>query len=187
MEPGSRLVARRCCVLIGPDAFVGSKNVLKKTTSLFVDDMAMTPYELTDAVEARVCAGDIPGVVALMEADVYYYTVADESDRRYGLRPVWRAWKCNLISGVVRCSSLVPPALFDDVFRALLGYRSPNGDMFGFVRGSRPCVHLLSWAGKILDLQKWDLLAMQRVAEAWTGETARWGLGRASWVAAVVC
>lgn len=153
--------------------------------------MSFDPKGLLVETGRRVRAGDIPGVVALLDAEITF--TESVTDRAYGVWPVWRCWKRNLIRGVVACSDSVPLAFIDDVFRALMRYRSPHGDMFGFVKewiGASwymSGLYLLTWAEKIMEVDQWDLSVMQRVARSWMGETARWSPNRAAWAAAVVC
>lgn len=149
-------------------------------------DMAFSPWSLVSEAERRVLAGDISGVVALMDATVTFSSYGSPSVRA-GLWPVWTYWRKYVVCGVLCASVRLSPEAVADVFGALLQYRSPHGDMFGLAKGAKPGQYLLTWGEQTEDADLWGEHMFGKVVEAWMVKAARWSPGRVSWLAAVVC
>lgn len=143
-----------------------------------VDDLKREAYRLS-------CAGDAPAVVSLMDAVVV---------SGYTTCVAWQGWKIVLMEGVVQAVRAMGVAFPDQVLRALMQYKSPEGGMFAFLRqglGTEDCF-LLGWhdprfadgVRSIFSPQQCEPL--DSFAKAWVAERARWSLERAAWVAAVV-
>lgn len=138
--------------------------------------------EITDLADRLTCAGDIQGVVALLNAHVISMNA---------LVPVWSSWKGCVVRGVLRSYLSGAGPCPDAVLGALMQFRSPKGDTFCFcckTEGRRTRAwYELRWTDALNDavaLDSEETTALQGFAKAWIAERNRWSALRAAWVAA---
>lgn len=152
--------------------------------------MTLWPFDLADEADRRTRAGDVQGVVTLLDGVVEFCGIR---------RKVWQCWMWTFMKGVMRALSVGMPHGFPEcleVFRALMQYASPEGDMFALNRlgPQDECFFWLVWgrpspSGTFIPDWPWMAEcspALQPFAEAWVAENARWSTPRAAWVVAAV-
>lgn len=149
-------------------------------TFLSYPNMTLRPFDVADEADRRTRAGDVQGVVTLLDAEV------DDDGIR---KKVWQEWKCACLEGVLRSFHHGTHSFPEQVLRALMRYTSPAGGMFVFESLGH---YKLVWDGPPGDrvrFPRWNQRtgkALDGFAKAWFAERTRWSVERAAWVAAVV-
>lgn len=147
-------------------------------------NMLWVPNEIAAEAERRTRMGDAQAVLRLLDADV------QNGCSRY---KVWENYKTEVLRGVMRSYHGETHGFPEQVFRALMGYTSPEGGMFYLKPLGRHAGYELRWGkpphvGFLFALWTFDAdKALDEFARAWISETTAWSMERAAWVAAVVC